>query len=302
VAVTWSPRVVVTDIGGTIATGPVDPSLGQRPIDLDAADALRALHAQGVAVMVASNTTAEETRWPALHAARLGGVVKVALLSAALGVAKPDPLFYRLVLSAAGCAPGDVVFVGDNPDHDVYGPARHGMRTVLVRPAEGVDDEPVPTDVPVIARFSDLPQALREIADREAGGEGYHVAGHEGVTLECPLRCVGLETVEDLITALAVSAEMHGLRSLAEAHPVAHRCERVNAGCPVGCLELSGRVREALRSDRKHKARTVGDLLRLLHSRELGSIDKIGPRSIREVQTALVAAGFSVHEYPYLKF
>jgi hypothetical protein len=251
--------------------------------------------------MVASNTAAEETRWPALRAAGLGEVVQVALLSAALGVAKPDPLFYQLVLSAAGCAPGDVVFVGDNPDHDVHGPLRHGMRAVLIRPAGRSDEDLVPDGVPVIPRFSALPGALREIRDRAAGSDGFHVAGHEGVTLDCPLRCVGLETVRDLIRVVPASVNTLGTRPMALSDGAGRGPQGVGPGSPLACLGLSERVRSAFRQHRS-KARTVGDVLALVQSGELKNIHNIGPRSVREVQTALVAAGYSLEEHPYLKF
>ena len=47
-----------------------------------------------------SNTQPHETRWPALQKAGIDDLFSVALLSCPLGVRKPDPLFYRLVLAA----------------------------------------------------------------------------------------------------------------------------------------------------------------------------------------------------------
>jgi hypothetical protein len=59
-------------------------------------------------------------------------------------------------------------------------------------------------------------------------------------------------------------------------------------------LKLSTRVRNALRNDRACTAKTVGDLLDLLWSRDLHEVRLMGARGVGEVHAALLAAGFSV--------
>ena len=78
-----------------------------------------------------------------------------------LGVRKPDPLFYRLVLAAAGAPPGQVLFVGDNFACDVAGPVAHGMRAALVRPDGLCPGEELPGEALLIRHVQDLPPLLR---------------------------------------------------------------------------------------------------------------------------------------------
>ena len=55
------------------------------------------------------------------------------LTSARLGVEKPHPESYVAAIAAAGCAPGEILFVGDTYEADVAGPERAGMQALLVR-------------------------------------------------------------------------------------------------------------------------------------------------------------------------
>lgn len=55
------------------------------------------------------------------------------LTSARLGVEKPHPESYAAAIEAAGCAPGEILFVGDTYEADVAGPERAGMQALLVR-------------------------------------------------------------------------------------------------------------------------------------------------------------------------
>jgi HAD superfamily hydrolase (TIGR01509 family) len=55
------------------------------------------------------------------------------LTSARLGVEKPHPESYAAAIAAAGCAPSEILFVGDTYEADVAGPERAGMRALLVR-------------------------------------------------------------------------------------------------------------------------------------------------------------------------
>jgi putative hydrolase of the HAD superfamily len=55
------------------------------------------------------------------------------LTSARLGVEKPHPEAYSAAIEAAGCAPGEILFVGDTYEADVAGPERAGMQALLIR-------------------------------------------------------------------------------------------------------------------------------------------------------------------------
>jgi putative hydrolase of the HAD superfamily len=61
--------------------------------------------------------------------ARLG----VALISDAIGLAKPDPRIFLRAAEALGVDPSDCVFIGDNPEKDVLGSAAVGMRAIWFR-------------------------------------------------------------------------------------------------------------------------------------------------------------------------
>jgi HAD superfamily hydrolase (TIGR01509 family) len=152
---------LAVDYGSTISTEAIDHLIGQKPVNPEAAAALRALHDDhGWRIILASNTQPHETRWPALQKAGIDDLFSVALLSYPLGVRKPDPLFYRLVLAAAGAPPEQVLFVGDNLDCDVAAPIAQGMRAVLVRPNGLRPHETLPDDALLIHHVRDLPALL----------------------------------------------------------------------------------------------------------------------------------------------
>jgi HAD superfamily hydrolase (TIGR01509 family) len=53
-------------------------------------------------------------------------------LSGAVGLAKPDPAFFRLALDAWALTPGRVAYLGDRPDNDVAPAKALGLATVRV--------------------------------------------------------------------------------------------------------------------------------------------------------------------------
>lgn len=59
-----------------------------------------------------------------------------------LGVRKPHESVYRAALARAASEPGEVLFVGDDPACDYFGPSALGIRAVLVsaRPVAGVPE------------------------------------------------------------------------------------------------------------------------------------------------------------------
>ena len=122
-----------------------------------------------------------------------------------------------------------------------------------------------------------------------------HRAGHEEIGPACPISCLGVRTVGDLLLLLTKTARVLDSHEQPGV-PMAdgpHECSGVTVACPVECLGLSAHVLNALRADRG-RAQTVGDLLDLLRSGELREVRNVGPRRVGEVYTALVAAGFTV--------
>jgi HAD superfamily hydrolase (TIGR01509 family) len=87
------------------------------------------------------------------------------LPSGAVGVAKPNPDFYRLALDAGGAAPGQALMVGDSYRADVRGAWAAGMDALWLDRHEGMtitpEDEPIPTDVRRIRSLDEVPAIVR---------------------------------------------------------------------------------------------------------------------------------------------
>jgi FMN phosphatase YigB (HAD superfamily) len=135
--------------------------IGQKPVDPAAAAALRILHDELGMRLVLANTQPHETRWPALQQAGIDGLFTAAALSYPLGVRKPSPVFYRVVLAAADCPAGQVLFVGDLLENDAAAPARHGMQTAVVRPRGLRPGEVLPDGALLITHVRELPPLLQ---------------------------------------------------------------------------------------------------------------------------------------------
>jgi FMN phosphatase YigB (HAD superfamily) len=154
---------IAFDYGGTLSQDRVDHLLGEKPVDPAAAAAVRVLHDDlGLRLILASNTRPGERRWPALAAAGIDGLFCCALLSYPLGTAKPEPLFWSLLLAAAGCPAGQVLVCGDSLRNDVAAPLEHGMRAVLVRPDGLRPGELLPDRALMISHVADLPALVLE--------------------------------------------------------------------------------------------------------------------------------------------
>ncbi|MBL8849535.1 MAG: HAD-IA family hydrolase [Planctomycetaceae bacterium] len=54
------------------------------------------------------------------------------VISSEVGSRKPEPAFYDALLSACRCAPGELLFVGDDLENDVTAPQRAGIRSVHI--------------------------------------------------------------------------------------------------------------------------------------------------------------------------
>lgn len=150
-------RAVALDFGGTISTGREDHVIGQKGVDPQAAAALHELAGLGLRLLLGSNATAAETRWPALQMAGVHELFAVGLVSYSLNVRKDEPLFYELVITAAQCPAGQVLFVGDSIANDVAGPMRAGMQACLVRPGGLRPGEQVPDGALLIGHVRELP-------------------------------------------------------------------------------------------------------------------------------------------------
>lgn len=100
----------------------------------DAAATLAALRERGFKVGVISDCSEEVVAaWPETPLAPL---VDEAVLSAAVGMKKPDPRVYELACRRLGVEPAACLFVGDGGSRELSGATAVGMEAVLIRTPE----------------------------------------------------------------------------------------------------------------------------------------------------------------------
>lgn len=87
-------------------------------------------------------------------------------VSSTMGIAKPRPLFFHMILDGIGAKAEEAVMVGDRLDHDIFPARLLGMKTVRVLLGPYARQTP-PTFLHSphlsISDLSGLPQALREL-------------------------------------------------------------------------------------------------------------------------------------------
>jgi hypothetical protein len=79
---------VALDFGGTISTDREDHLIGQKAVDPEAAVALHELAGLGLRLILATNASAAETRWPTLQLAGVHELFAVGLVSYSLNVSR----------------------------------------------------------------------------------------------------------------------------------------------------------------------------------------------------------------------
>jgi putative hydrolase of the HAD superfamily len=91
----------------------------------------------------------------------LEGLIDVAISSSQHGYMKPHPSIFEAALKLAGVDASESVMVGDSLSQDIEGARRVGMRGVLVRRSESIENsDKRSADVPVIRTLMDLPKYL----------------------------------------------------------------------------------------------------------------------------------------------
>lgn len=82
------------------------------------------------------------------------------VVSGDCGYRKPDARIFQAVLDKLAALPGNVLFVGNDMYHDIYGARRVGMKTILFSSNQGrKKSEEVEPDY-IIYQFSELRQAI----------------------------------------------------------------------------------------------------------------------------------------------
>lgn len=67
-----------------------------------------------------------------LHRLNIHHHFEFVLVSSLVGLAKPDPAIFALGASMAGCAPDELLYVGDSPASDIAGSRAAGWDSVLI--------------------------------------------------------------------------------------------------------------------------------------------------------------------------
>jgi putative hydrolase of the HAD superfamily len=87
---------------------------------------------------------------------------EVRLHAAALGCGKPDGRAYAALAEALTLEPAEILFVGDEPQADVAGPRKAGMKTVWVNRSGHAWPAELPPADHVVADFHELVTLLSE--------------------------------------------------------------------------------------------------------------------------------------------
>lgn len=128
----------------------------------DVAPGLRALRVAGYPVRIASNFDGRLRR--VVHGLPdLACFADILIISSEVGYRKPHPNFYRAACASLGLPPARVLCVGDDPENDVLGPERAGLRGALLD-----RDGRAPVG---LASFPDLPSLASSLGATRPGGQ-----------------------------------------------------------------------------------------------------------------------------------
>jgi putative hydrolase of the HAD superfamily len=102
---------------------------------------------------------------PELNAVGLFGYFDPILVSGDLGYRKPDRRLFQRALTAMKMEPSELVFVGNDMYHDVYGAQRLGIRTVFFKSNQGLQEKDGVKPDYIIYNFPELLNAIRFFDD-----------------------------------------------------------------------------------------------------------------------------------------
>jgi putative hydrolase of the HAD superfamily len=124
----------------------------------DVESALRLLRSRGLKIGVVSNW---DTRLKTIsEGLGLTPLVDFIVISAEVGVRKPDPGIFRMALDRAGVRAEDAIHVGDLLEEDVEGARRAGVRAVLIDRKKRITPGGPPAGVRVVTTLAELMHLL----------------------------------------------------------------------------------------------------------------------------------------------
>jgi len=124
----------------------------------EAADALRALRAQGIPTAILSNGEPEMLR-QGVRAAGLELLLDEVLSVESVGIFKPDPRVYASAIARLGGDAGKLVFVSSNA-WDAFGAHCNGLRVVWINRSAQPDEYGLRAKVTELRDLSELAAAL----------------------------------------------------------------------------------------------------------------------------------------------
>jgi len=107
-----------------------------------------------------SNFDDGETGHMIVADAGVDALFETVVISADIGLRKPHPQSYHHLLETMSLAAEEILFVGDDPLCDVFGPKRVGMRTAWINRQQKPLPEGVSTPDLIIGDLAELPAAL----------------------------------------------------------------------------------------------------------------------------------------------
>jgi HAD superfamily hydrolase (TIGR01509 family) len=131
---------------------------------------LRALRGVGFRLGVLANQPSSART--DLERAGLSALCEGVWLSGEVGLAKPDPAFFRLALGAWALEPGRVAYVGDRPDNDVAPAKALGLATVRLCRGPHAEQPPRSDAERPDAEAQDLTEAARHLVAWRASLDG----------------------------------------------------------------------------------------------------------------------------------
>ncbi len=136
-----------------------------------AAEVLQELQADGLRLGLLSNAADEANVQRLVEKSGLRPFLGPILVSAALGVRKPDPRAFQAALQAMQLPPHEVVMVGDTLQADVLGARRMGMPSIWLRPPDFPQDRaPEPPPDLIAQDLRQVPDLIRSLQPADAGG------------------------------------------------------------------------------------------------------------------------------------
>jgi putative hydrolase of the HAD superfamily len=107
---------------------------------------------------------APHIQWEKIEAAGMRSRFAAVLISAEIGIGKPDRRIFDAALGAIGASARDAVMVGDSIERDIVGARGAGLRTIWLDRSGDTPPRTAPANVR-ITELAELPTALATIED-----------------------------------------------------------------------------------------------------------------------------------------